>query len=195
MSRADSFPEPEIAVFLDRDGVINEDRHDYVRNTAQLKVFPNAPAAISRLNRAGLRVFVVSNQQGLAKGLFTWQDLRDIQREIDHRVRAAGGEISGYHYCPHLAETKCSCRKPEPGLLLRAAAEHGVQLQGSFMIGDSERDIAAGRAVGCRTILVLTGTLTRENAEAMIAGPEFVADGIAEAADYVIRAVTRVRRA
>ena len=182
-------PEPRIAVFLDRDGVINEDRDEYVRSADELNVFDCVPDAISRINRAGLRVFVVSNQQGIAKGLYTWRDLREMEEKIDRAVRAAGGEISGYYYCPHLAESKCSCRKPEPGLLLQAAAEHDIRLEGSFMIGDHERDLGAARAAGCRAILVLTGALAREDVEKLSAGPEFAADNLGQAADYVIEAV------
>lgn len=194
MNCPDPLRERAIAVFLDRDGVINEDRDDYVRSASQLKVFPDAPAAIRRLNEAGLRVFVVSNQQGVAKGLFTEQNLLDMRREIDRQVSAAGGEISDYYYCTHLDGTGCGCRKPDPGMLRLAADEHEIALDGSFMVGDSARDIAAGHAVGCRTILVLTGRLTRADADVMMPGPEFVAEGIGQAADYIIRAVTEVHR-
>lgn len=192
MSRDRTLPEARIAVFLDRDGVINEDRAEYVTSAGELVVFDYVPAAISRINRAGLRVFVVSNQQGIAKGLYTWRDLREMEEKIDCAVLAAGGEISGYYYCPHLAEDACSCRKPEPGLLLKAAAEHDIRLEGSFMVGDHERDLGAARAAGCRAILVLTGAVARDDAEKMPLRPEFVADTLAQAADYVIEAARAI---
>ena len=103
------------AIFLDRDGVLNEDRDDYVKNVSELKVFPCVPDAIRRLNDAGFEVFVVSNQQGVAKGVISESDLQAIQAEITRRVTEAGGRISGFYYCKHLAADDCACRKPKPG--------------------------------------------------------------------------------
>ena len=172
------------AVFLDRDGVINEDRDDYVKHLGELKIHQYAPHSIRRLNEAGLRVFVISNQQGIAKGVISEQDLREIQDEIVRRVEAAGGKISAFYYCKHLASEGCSCRKPKPGLLLKAAEEHGIDLNDSVMIGDSERDVMAGRAAGCRTVVVLSGALTNRGADAC--RPDFVAGDLSEAAQYIV---------
>lgn len=179
-----------IAVFLDRDGVINEDREGYVRNAEELVIFPDVADAVSRINRAGLEVFVISNQQGVAKGLYSLADLREMESIIDLRVREAGGTISGYYYCPHLECDDCSCRKPEPGLLLQAASEHGIALEGSFMIGDHERDICAAVAAGCRAILVLTGASSERDAAAMQTRPEFVARNLSEAVDYILKSLS-----
>lgn len=179
------------AVFLDRDGVINADRDDYVKNTDELVVYPFAPQAIRRLTDAGWTVIVVSNQQGVAKGIIAEADLVAIQREIEKRVEAAGGTIAGFYYCRHLASEECECRKPKPGLILQAAAEHGIDLAGSVLVGDSERDIIAGKSAGCRTVLVLTGKLDRDSAERLACGPDFVADDLAEAADWILSAPTR----
>ncbi len=173
------------AVFLDRDGVINADRDDYVKNIDELAIYPFAPQAIRRLNDAGWAVFVVSNQQGVAKGIIAESDLLAIEREITRRVEAIGGRISGFYYCRHLASDNCSCRKPEPGLILQAAAEHGIDLGESILVGDTERDIIAGKAAGCGTVLVLTGKLNRDSAERLATKPDFVADDLAEAAVYV----------
>lgn len=175
------------AVFLDRDGVINADRDDYVKNTSELSVYPFAPAAIRELNGTGRQVFVVSNQQGVAKGLIAEADLLAIEREITRQVNAGGGKITAFYYCRHLASENCSCRKPQPGLILTAAAEHGIDLGESVVIGDSERDIIAGKSAGCGTILVLTGKLTRQDAQALSRRPDFVADTLAEAADFVAK--------
>lgn len=175
------------AVFLDRDGVINADRDDYVKSTNELRVYPFAPAAIRLLNDAGWPVFVVSNQQGVAKGIIAEDDLLAIQREIMRQVEEAGGRITGFYYCRHLASEGCSCRKPQPGLILQAAREHSIDLAESVMVGDTERDIAAGQSAGCRTILVLTGKLTRADAGSMIGKPDFVADTLAEAAEFIVR--------
>ncbi|MCE5200060.1 MAG: D-glycero-beta-D-manno-heptose 1,7-bisphosphate 7-phosphatase [Armatimonadota bacterium] len=175
-------------VFLDRDGVINEDRDDYVKNVSELKVFPWTPSAVRRLNDAGFDVYVVSNQQGVAKGIISEDDLLAMQSEIVRQVKSAGGRINGFYYCRHLASDKCSCRKPEPGMLKSAAMEHGIDLAGSYMIGDSERDIIAGKVVGCHTVLVLTGKLTLGDAEAFVDAPDYVACDLSAAVDYVIGA-------
>ena len=174
------------AVFLDRDGVINEDRDDYVKNLAELRVFENAPEAIRRLNDAEFEVFVVSNQQGVAKGDVSREDLLAIQDEIVRRVSSAGGRIAGFYYCTHLAQEGCSCRKPQPGLILRAAREHKIDLAQSVMIGDSEKDVLAGKSAGCGTVLVLSGFLTRDDAANIACRPDFAARDLSEAADYVV---------
>jgi len=173
------------AVFLDRDGVINQDRDDYVKNVDELKVYPFVPEAIKCLNDAGWPVFVVSNQQGVAKGLISEDDLGGMQKEISRQVESAGGHITSFYYCKHLASEKCACRKPQPGLILKAAKEHGIDLGGSVMVGDTERDIIAGKSAGCKTVLVLTGKLTREDAVNLSCKPDFVADNLAQAVGYI----------
>ncbi len=173
------------AVFLDRDGVINADRDDYVKNTDELSIYPFVPGAIRQINDSGLQVFVISNQQGVAKGIIAESDLISIQSEIVRSVEKVGGKISGFYYCRHLASEKCACRKPEPGLILQAANEHGIDLGESVMVGDSERDIVAGNAAGCRTVLVLTGKINRDDVENLACSPDFVADTLAEASEWI----------
>ncbi|MCX8052449.1 MAG: HAD family hydrolase [Armatimonadetes bacterium] len=173
------------AVFLDRDGVINEDRDDYVKNLGELRVFPYAPKAIRRLNEAGYEVIVVSNQQGVAKGLISKPDLLAIQDEITRLVELAGGKIHGFYYCTHLAKENCACRKPKPGLILQAAQEQNIELKNSFMVGDTEKDVVAGKSAGCKTMLVLTGSLTQEQVAKLPCQPDFTARDLAEAADYI----------
>ena len=174
------------AVFLDRDGVINEDRDDYVKGVHELKVFPYVPQSIRRLNEAGQQVFVVSNQQGVAKGLFSEENLVEMQKEINKQVEIAGGKISGFYFCTHLASDECSCRKPKSGLLTKAAREHGIDLTKSIMVGDSERDLIAGKSVGCVSVLVLTGKLTRRDVEFIPCRPDYVAQTLSDAVDYII---------
>ena len=174
-------------VFLDRDGVINSDRDDYVKNTSELKIYPFVPPSVKRLNAAGWPVFVVSNQQGLANRIIADDDLMAMEREIAGQVEAAGGRITQFYYCRHFESDACSCRKPQPGLLLKAAEEHGIGLAESIMVGDTERDVAAGRAAGCRTILVLTGKLTRSDAEALQCQPDDIADNLSDAVDIILR--------
>lgn len=174
------------AAFLDRDGVINADRDDYVKNTSELEIYRFVPAAIRALNDAGYLVVVVSNQQGTAKGIISETDLCEMEREIRDRVESVGARISGFYYCKHLATDNCDCRKPQPGLILQAAREHGIDLSESTMVGDSERDIIAGKTAGCRTILVLTGKLSREDVEQLSTKPDLVAENLAEAAALIV---------
>lgn len=174
------------AVFLDRDGVINEDRDDYVKSLQELRVFPFVPDSVRKLNDAGFEVIVISNQQCVAKGLLSLEGLLVIQDEISRQVTEAGGRIAGFYYCTHMASDGCSCRKPEPGLILQAAREHGIELTDSFMVGDTGKDIVAGSAAGCRTVAVLTGTLTRANIHESPRTPDFVAEDLADAVQWII---------
>ena len=172
-------------VFLDRDGVINEDRDDYVRSVHELNVFPYVPRCIRQLNDAGFEVIVVSNQQGVAKGLYSDGDLEEMQAEIVRQVSSAGGRITAFYYCMHLASDGCACRKPQPGLLTRAAKEHDISLPDSYMVGDTERDIMAGKRAGCKTVLVLTRMITEQEAAHIPCRPDFVAADLRAAVDYL----------
>jgi D-glycero-D-manno-heptose 1,7-bisphosphate phosphatase len=147
------------AVFLDRDGVLNVYLPgDYVRTPDQLHLLPGAAEAVRRCKGAGLPVFVISNQQGVAKGLMTDADLVAVDAELHRAVAAEGGHIERSYYCTHASADSCDCRKPQPGLLRCAAAENGISLADSVFIGDTETDAAAAHAAGVGTfILVLTG--------------------------------------
>jgi D-glycero-D-manno-heptose 1,7-bisphosphate phosphatase len=152
------------AVFLDRDGTINEDV-DYLRHPDQMRLIPGAAAAIARLNQRGLAVIVVTNQSAVARGLLTENDLAAIHLHLHELLAAEGAHVDGIYYCPHHPEAAnadfrrdCDCRKPGPGMLLQAARDHGLDLAASVMIGDSRRDLEAGKIAGCKSlILVRTG--------------------------------------
>ena len=174
------------AVLLDRDGVVNEDRDDYVKNIRELRVFPQVPDCIKRLNDAGYRVIVVSNQQGVAKGLISEDDLQAIEDEITRQVASVGAKISGFYYCKHLSSQHCSCRKPRTGMLTQAAREHGIDLNESFLVGDTEKDMIAGKGAGCKTVLVLTGSITADGVADIGCRPDYVAKDLAEGADYIL---------
>lgn len=173
-------------VFLDRDGVINQDRDDYVKNTEELVVFPFSPESIARLNQAGFAVVVVSNQQCVAKGLMTREDLSLIQQEISRQVESAGGSILSFYYCTHFKHENCNCRKPKHGMLEKAVKDHNLDPRAGFMVGDNEKDVIAGKAMGCRTVLVMTGMATRETAENMADPPDYVASDLKEAVDWIL---------
>lgn len=174
------------AVFLDRDGVINEDRDDYVKNVRELRVFPRVPELVRTLNDAGYAVFVISNQQGVAKGLIGESDLLAIQDEITRQVEAAGAQVSGFYYCTHLSSQHCSCRKPQPGMILQASQQHGIDLPSSYMVGDSEKDLVAGSAAGCTTVLVLTGFTQRGDVAGLGCQPDYLAEDLAQAVDWIV---------
>ena len=160
-----------MAVFLDRDGVIN--RIIYHRNIGvidtpftvkQMRLLPAAAGAIKKLNRLGLKAVVVSNQPGIAKGHFDRPTLKAMTEKMVRALKRGGATLDGIYYCLHHPQAinssyrkRCSCRKPQPGLLKKAARELDIDLIGSFMVGDSITDVQAGRRAGCTTILI--GTL------------------------------------
>ncbi len=158
-----SEPRPTRAAFLDRDGTINVEV-DYLSSPEALELLPGAARAIRRLNEGGWLVVVVTNQSGIARGKLDEAQLTAIHAELDAKLQQEGARVDAYYHCPHHPEhgpppyrQECECRKPRPGMLLRAAREHDLELESSWMIGDSLRDLEAGRAAGTRCILVATG--------------------------------------
>lgn len=145
------------AIFLDRDGVICENRTDHVKNWPEFEFIPGARESIAALSRLGLPIVVVTNQALVGRGLASTQDIEDIHQHMIAELSAHGGRIDRVLYCPHRSEDNCGCRKPEPGMLLQAAQEMGINLTQSYMVGDAVTDLLAGRKAGCRTFLVLTG--------------------------------------
>ena len=141
---------PHKAVFLDRDGVLNDNRRP-VNRPEDLILFPWAAAAVANLNSAGFFVFIVTNQGGIELGYITPAQLEAIHQRLLALLREKNAVIDGIAYCPHFHK-KCRCRKPHPGMLLELSAAHHIQLTDSWMIGDREEDIGAGNSAGCRTI-------------------------------------------
>jgi D-glycero-D-manno-heptose 1,7-bisphosphate phosphatase len=151
------------AVFLDRDGVVIGDTH-YVHSIEKVRLLAGSAEAIAELNRAGWPVVIVTNQAGVARGFFSIETLQKIHDHMAELLRGHGARVDGVYYCPHHPEGElpeyrrvCECRKPKPGLLLRAARELSLDLTRSWMVGDRISDLEAGSAVGCRTVLVRTG--------------------------------------
>jgi D-glycero-D-manno-heptose 1,7-bisphosphate phosphatase len=145
------------AVFLDRDGVINRKPPEgqYVTRWEQIEILPGVVEALTAFNRSGFSALVVSNQRCVAKGLLTSAELDSIHQRMSQELAAAGAVITAFYYCPHEKEPACACRKPAPGMLFEAANAHGIDLGLSWMIGDSESDIEAGRRAGCKTIQIV----------------------------------------
>lgn len=145
------------AVFLDRDGVINENRTDHVCRWSDFRFLPGSLEAISRLTRAGIAAFVITNQAIINRGVVSRETVDAINDHMTREIERAGGRIQEVAYCPHRPDEECGCRKPRPGLLHRLAGRHGIDLAQSVLVGDALSDIEAGRRAGCQTILVLTG--------------------------------------
>lgn len=144
-------------LILDRDGVINEDRDDYVKSADEWVPIPGSLEAIARLSRAGWRIAVATNQSGLARGLFDMAALNAMHRKMHDLVAEAGGRIEAVFFCPHGPDDGCTCRKPLPGLFRAIGERFGVDLAGVPVVGDTVRDLAGAVAVGARPYLVLTG--------------------------------------
>jgi D-glycero-D-manno-heptose 1,7-bisphosphate phosphatase len=144
-------------VILDRDGTINHDRDDYVKSPDEWVPLPGSLEAIARLNHAGWRVVVASNQSGLGRGLFDVATLNAMHAKFHKLLAAAGGRVDAVFYCPHGPEEACQCRKPQPGLFEQIRDRYGMELNGVPAVGDSLRDLQAGASAGCDPHLVLTG--------------------------------------
>lgn len=186
------------AVFLDRDGVIIEETGNLVDHSA-MRLLPGATIALKRLADAGYALVVITNQPVVGRGLVTEAQMDELHTALAGEIAKAGGPtLAGVYVCPHHPNadveqyrTECECRKPRPGLLLRAADELGVPLADSFMVGDRISDIAAGARAGCRTILVRTGAHLDppiESPEPPEPGlrPDWECDDLAAAADWIL---------
>jgi histidinol-phosphate phosphatase family protein len=145
-------PPARPALFLDRDGTLIEDV-GYPRDPRRVRLLPGAADALARLAAAGFALVMVSNQSGVGRGLLSRAEAEAVHAEVLRRFAAAGVAFDGAYYCYHAPDDGCDCRKPAPGLLLRAAAVLGLDLRQSFMVGDKPIDVAAGAAAGCRGIL------------------------------------------
>ncbi len=170
------------ALFLDRDGVINRKAKegDYIKSGEEFQFLRGAKGAIRKLNKKGFLVIVVSNQRGVSKGIMTEADLKEIDTKMQEGLRKVGARIDGIYYCPHDIPDHCGCRKPAPGLLFRAAKEQDIDLDRSWIIGDSPSDIEAGKRAGCKTIFIRSSP--QQDSDEGIQ-PDFIARSLAEAVD------------
>jgi D-glycero-D-manno-heptose 1,7-bisphosphate phosphatase len=175
---------PNRAVFLDRDGVLMEDSN-YVGQLERVVIIPAAVAALQRLQAAGYRLLVVTNQSGVGRGYFTHEHVAQVHAHLDEQFAKAGVKIDRYYVCPHHPDDNCACRKPSPKSLRDAAQEFHLDLALSYMVGDRASDIQAGRNAGVRTILVLTGAGQQTVAEGK-ATPDHVAQDLSAAADLIL---------
>ncbi len=194
------------AIFIDRDGTLNEEV-GYLRRLDDLRLCAGAAAAVRRINQAGWLAIVLTNQSGVARGLFPESFLAEVHGELQRQLAVEGAQVDAFYYCPHLAagvgeresggageassryRIECDCRKPKPGLIERAAADFEIEVARSFVIGDRYRDVEMAHAAGTQGVLVLTG-YGREEYEGQRAcwprQPELVADDLLAAVTTIL---------
>jgi D-glycero-D-manno-heptose 1,7-bisphosphate phosphatase len=144
-------------IVLDRDGVINHDSDQFIKTPDEWRPIPGSLEAVARLNHAGFRVVVATNQSGVGRGLLDIATLNAIHEKLHKALAQVGGRLDAIFFCPHTADSQCQCRKPKPGMLEEVGRRFGVEMTGVPCIGDSERDLTAAEAVGAQPMLVLTG--------------------------------------
>ena len=141
-------------VFVDRDGVINQERSDYVKSISELEIYPNVAENIKLLKDAGFLVIVITNQSAVNRGIISHEMINQIHNSIQDHLKKYGTFLDGFYYCPHTPNENCNCRKPKPGLLQKAILELNIDLNSSWMIGDSDSDIEAANSIGCKAIKI-----------------------------------------
>lgn len=146
------------AVFLDRDGVLIENRSDYVRDWSHVTILPRVMDALSGFHKAGFKIVIVTNQSAVGRGLMSLDTAQQINERLTHTIKESGGWADAVYMCPHTPQEQCNCRKPLPGMLLQAAREWSLDLRSSWLVGDAWSDLLAGQTAGLQgTILVKTG--------------------------------------
>jgi D-glycero-D-manno-heptose 1,7-bisphosphate phosphatase len=176
-------------VFIDRDGVINQDSSAYIKSWSEFKFLPRSLEALQNLSQHHIRSYLITNQSAVNRKLITPETLTHIHTNMLAAIIAAGGRLDDIFFCPHLPAENCNCRKPRPGLILAAQQKYNINLAGSYMIGDSAKDIVCARQAGCGfTLLVKTGNYTTaitELADANIV-PDYIAADLFEAVNWII---------
>lgn len=188
----------EFAVFVDRDGTINVEV-DFLSSPGQLRLIPRSAAAIRELNELGIPVIVITNQSGIARGLFSEEDLQSVHAALDRLLESEGASVTDYFYCPHHPSegieryvTDCECRKPKPGMLIAAQKRYGFDLRRSFVIGDKCADMKAARSAGSAAVQVATGYGAAEK-DLCVADRDFFAADLFEAVQFIKDQLTQRR--
>jgi D-glycero-D-manno-heptose 1,7-bisphosphate phosphatase len=185
----------ERAVFLDRDGTINEEV-GYLDSLAKLKLFHQSFAAIKKINKSGMKAVVITNQSGVARGYFSDDFVSEVHLYIQKILGKKGVHIDAFYHCPHHPSEgregyrkTCNCRKPETGLLLQAATDMNIDIGRSYMVGDTNKDIETAMKVGAKSVLVRTG-YGRETEEKLLHSgiiPDYIADDILDAVSWIMK--------
>ena len=175
-------------VFIDRDGVINRDPQEklYVTSWSDFEFLPGALDALRDLTNKGYKIVIVSNQAGVGRGIYSKETLDEITAKMLGEIGLSGGRIHSAQYCIHKKEDNCDCRKPKTGLFKMAAEGLQIDYKKTYFIGDSETDVAAGKAIGCKTILVLSGkTKNKGEASGWPLKPDFIVDDLKSAVSII----------
>lgn len=177
------------AVFLDRDGTIVHDRPGYyLTYPAALRLYKDTKPALRMLRDSGFSLIVVTNQSGIARGYLTRETAEKINSRLKKILLSAGAPLDGIYYCPHAPDQKCGCRKPSPGLVLKGARRHSIDLRRSFVMGDKLSDIRLGRRMGIKTVFLLTGHgKSQASRHKKILKPDYTARGILQGARWIIK--------
>ncbi|MBA7502773.1 D-glycero-beta-D-manno-heptose-1,7-bisphosphate 7-phosphatase [subsurface metagenome] len=181
------------AVFLDRDGTTARDVH-YCRKPEDFELLPTVPEAIRLLNENGFKVVVITNQSGIARGYFTEETLAQIHQKMTGELAKYGAWVDAIYYCPHHPDDGCECRKPKTALFHKAAEELNIDFKLSYVVGDMQMDIDAGKALGCKTVLVTTGPQPLVSSpkspvsspQPPIASPDYTARNLLESARWIV---------
>ena len=181
------------AIFLDRDGVVNVEKN-FVLAPEEMELINEAPEAIRKINESSFLAVIITNQSAVARNLITLDKLEQIHQKLKADLRTSNAYIDGLYYCPHHPDfdkskgnpqliKECSCRKPKPGMLIDASKDLYIDLENSFLIGDAERDILAGKEAGCITIGVRTG----KNIESFSINPDYIFDNVLQAVEFILK--------
>ncbi len=175
-------------IVLDRNGVINEYADAYIKSPDEWIAIPGSLQAIARLNQAGYRVVVATNQSGIARGKYTFAALNSIHQKMHEAAKMAGADIDAVFFCPHAAEDDCDCRKPKPGMLRNIAKRYNVDLKSVPVVGDSLRDMQAAFVSGCTPYLVLTGMGAHARDKGGLPPGTLIVADLAAAVDHILAA-------
>ncbi len=179
-------------IFIDRDGVINRDpggwtKYSYITKWDEFFFIDGSIEALKRLKEAGYRICLISNQGGISKGYFTQSDLDKVNEKMLAKIEEGGGKINELYYCPHHDKDNCECRKPKTGLIEQALKKSDVDLKNTFIIGDSIRDIEAGKRMGMKTIFVLSGKTPASETKSWTIQADCIKKDLLEAVEWILR--------
>ena len=182
----------EKVIFIDRDGVINKDpggwtKYSYVTKWDEFFFVPGSIEALKKLKGAEYKVFLISNQGGISKGYFTQEDLDKLNKRMLKEIEEGGGKIDEVYYCPHHDKDNCECRKPKTGLIEQAARKMHIDFKNTFIIGDSIRDVNAGKRMGMKTILVLSGKTPLAETHDWDVQPDYIKKDLLEAVELILK--------
>jgi len=173
------------AVFLDRDGTINQDI-GYIDSPERLFIIDGAASAIKRLNSKGFRVVVITNQSGVGRGYFTKEAADSVNKKLEEILKREGAHLDGIYYCPHHPDDNCECRKPRIGLLEKAKNDLAIDFKKSYVIGDKGSDIEIAQSIGGKGILVLTGS-GKDEKQKLDHEPSYIATDLKDAVEWIIK--------